>query len=116
MMLDDLVKNSGGCNATMKFFPEYHFEHIYDDLFSADALEGLHQATKDIPGAQQWIVDDGKAFSTNPILSEISKHPLVSSFGHSGGSIQWTITTLKKIYTMGWESFVIKRILFKDTD
>ena len=137
MILDDLVKTtvSSDCPAdkgvpkqsvdprsatanfknVMKFFPEYRFEHIYDGEFSeggssAEALNGLHQAVQDIPGARQWIVEDGYIYSAHPVMSAINAHPLVDSFGHTGGSMGWTMCVLKEAYATGWDKF-IKRVL-----
>jgi hypothetical protein len=110
MILDDLLKNNGGLKNTMKFFPEYCFEYIYDDEISAELLHRLHQAVQDTPGARYWIINDGKIYSNNPIIDALSKHPLVSSYGHSGGSMRWSIGVLKYVYTKGWDEFINKII------
>jgi hypothetical protein len=113
MILDDLVKSTGDFKNVMKFFPEYRFEYIYGDQyygFSAETLGGLNQAVQEIPGARQWIIEDGNIYSAHPVMRAITNHPLVESFGHTGGTMSWTMCVLKEAYMLGWDNF-IKRVL-----
>ena len=49
-------------------------------------------------------------YDSHPIMSALSNHPLVDECGHSGGTMVWTCGHLRRMHTVGWESFVMTHL------
>lgn len=107
LRLEDVVLAQGFDDLDfLNSFPEYDFNNVFKDNLSRLVLSTMHEAILQIPGAKEWVIEDGSSRSKDKMLWQITGHPLVEKCGHTGMSVSWALSNLKAIYTNGWKFWV----------
>lgn len=86
---------------------EYDFEKIFpSEEFSVRSLTQMHDLIKETKGAKEWIINDGNIYSDHEMCKYLVYHDKTNELGHTGGTLRWTIGTLRKMYIVGWNNWI----------
>jgi hypothetical protein len=94
-------------NYTIKIDP-FDFIAVYGPSPNTGArfLVNMHKVAASTPGGIEWIKTDGSLYSVSELGKKLMYNPLIESDGHSGGSMSWTLGTLKYCYKIGWDEWL----------
>jgi hypothetical protein len=98
-------------------FPTYDFLSVSTDS-EFHWLKTMHEVVKKTEGGAEWLIKNTETnifeMAKSVIGNKILYHPDVLEDGHSGGTISWTINTLRRVYISGWDDFVISSLKLED--
>ncbi len=102
---------SDGFDRFVNSIKPYDFNAVFRDNLSIKSLDSMLAALHNTPGGMEWLKKDGHIFSKDPIWRLIQKDKRVDDCGHTGGTMSWTMTTVRNIHEMGWNNWVAMILL-----
>lgn len=99
-------------NVLLHMFPEYDFHRLYPTEPGPPRwLGNMHRIAKETPNGINLIKNispnQNAMLISDPVIKEIIKKSNELD-GHTGGTMQWTLHNLSRMYNMGWISWVKK--------